>query len=106
MIIGFVIWSIVSVVLLFIGISAWKSKKAVGFFTGVKPPNVSDIKKYNHSVAILWFAYAILMELFGIPLLFLEQNSAGFIIVILGVVVITIALVIVYLQIEKKYKLS
>ncbi len=104
MILGFVIWSTVCVILVFIGVFSWKSKDAVGFFAGVKPPRVSDVKKYNHSVAILWFVYAILMEITGIPLLFLEQNSAGFVPVILIVVVITIGLVIVYTRIEKKYK--
>ena len=105
MMIGFVIWSLISVFLFGIGVSAWISKNPVGFFTGVKPPKVKDTKKYNRSVAALWFVYAILIEICGIPLLFLEQNSVGFIPVILGVVVITIALSIVYLQIEKKYRL-
>ena len=102
---GFLVWSLVSVILFGIGVSAWISKKPVGFFTGVKPPEVRDIQKYNHSVAVLWFVYAILIEICGIPILFLEQNSVVFIPVIFAVVAITIALVIVYLQIEKKYRL-
>ncbi len=105
MIIAFIIWSLVSAILFGISVLAWRSKKPVGFFTGVKPFEVNDTKKYNHSVAALWFVYAILIEICGIPLLFLEQNSVGFIPVILGVVVITIALLIVYSQIEKKYRL-
>lgn len=105
MITGFIIWSLVSVILSSIGISAWISKKPVGFFTGVKSPEVKNTEKYNHSVAALWFAYAILIEICGIPLLFLEQNSAGFVPVIFGVVAITIAVCIVYLRIEKKYRL-
>ena len=105
MIMAFIIWSLVSAILFCIGISAWISQKPVGFFTGVKPPEVKDTKKYNHSIAALWFVYAILIEICGIPLLFLEQNSVGFIPVIFGVVVITIALLIVYSQIEKKYRL-
>ena len=103
--IAFVIWSLVSAVLFGIGVSAWMSKKPVGFFTGVKPPEVKDTKKYNHSVAVLWFVYAVFIEICGVPLLFLEQNSVGFIPVIFGVAVITIALLIAYLQIEKKYRL-
>ena len=105
MMIGFVIWSLVSAVLFGNGVSAWTSKKPVVFFTGVKPPEVKDTKKYNHSIAVLWFVYAILIEICGIPLLLFEQNSVGFIPAILGVVAITIALLIVYLQIEKKYRL-
>ena len=64
MIFGFVIWSIVFLVLLGIGIWAWKSEKAVGFYTGTKPPEVTDVRKYNRSIAVLWFAYAGLFELF------------------------------------------
>ena len=106
MITGFVIWSLISVILFGIGVSAWIAKKPVGFFTGAKPLEVKDIKKYNHSVAVFWFVYAIFVEICGIPLLFLEQNSLGFIPVIFGVVAITIAMSIGYLQIEKKYRLS
>ncbi len=104
MIIGFVIWSLVSIFLLGIGVSAWRSKEPVGFFTGVKPPEVKDTNKYNHAVALLWFIYAICIEICGIPLLFLEQNSILFIPITIGVVVITIAMCIVYLQIERKYR--
>jgi hypothetical protein len=56
MIFGFVIWSIVFLVLLGIGIWAWKSEKAVGFYAGTKPPEVTDVRKYNRSIAVLWFA--------------------------------------------------
>lgn len=56
MIFGFVIWSIVFLVLLGIGIWAWESEKAVGFYTGTKPPEVTDVRKYNRSIAVLWFA--------------------------------------------------
>ena len=70
------------------------------------PPEVSDTDRYNHAVAALWFVYAILVEICGLPLLFLEQNSAGFIFVIIGVIAITIAVSIVYLRIERKYRAS
>ena len=101
---GFVIWSITSVIMLGIGIWSYRSEKPVGFFTGTKPPDVKDAKKYNHAVGLLWFAYAVLLELLGIPLLFLEQNSAGFIPVFLGTIAITIGLMIGYVMIEKKHR--
>ena len=106
MFVGFIIWSMVSLVLLGIGIWAWKSDKAVRFYSGVKPPEVSDVRKYNRAVAVLWFAYAILLELLGLPLLFLKQNSAGFLWCIAGVAVITIALMIVYNRILAKYRVK
>ena len=104
MITGFVIWSITSVIILGIGIWSYRSEKPVGFFTGTKPPEVTDVRKYNHAVGILWFAYAVLLELFGIPFLFLKQNSAAFIPVFLGTIAITIGLMVGYVAIEKKYR--
>ena len=70
----------------------------------MKPPEVSDARKYNHSVAVLWFAYAVLFELLGLPFLFLKQNSAGFLLSVLGVPLISIALMIVYNLILARYK--
>ena len=104
MIIGFIIWTVVSIILLSVGVWAWISDKAVSFYTGIKPPEVKDIRKYNHSVSILWFIYAVLFELLGLPLLFLKQNSAGFLWSILGVAAITIFLTIGYNRILTKHR--
>lgn len=104
MVFGFVIWSIVFLVLLGVGIWAWKSDKAVGFFTGTKPPEVTDVRKYNRSVAVLWFAYAGLFELLGLPFLFLKQNALGFLWSVAGVPAITIALMIIYNRILRRYE--
>ena len=103
MIVGFIIWSAVCVVLLGIGIWAWKSDEAVGFYTGTEPPSVKDVRGFNRSVAVLWFAYAILLELLGLPFLVLEQNSAGFLWICLGAVAITIALMVGFHLIHAKY---
>lgn len=102
--IGFAIWSIVAVFFLFIGISSWKSEKAVGFFTGVEPPKVTDVKAYNHAVGKIWFVSAILLEIAGIPLLFSEQNTAIVLLMIPVVIILIIAMVIVYLKVELKYR--
>ena len=101
---GFIIWSLVFLLILGIGVWAWWSEKSVGFFSGVKPPAVSDVRKYNRSVAVLWFAYAILFELLGLPFLFLKQNSAGFLLSVLGVPVISIALMMVYTLVLRRYE--
>jgi len=104
MIIAFAIWTIVAVLFLGIGINGRKSKEAVGFFTFQKPPVVTDVKKYNRSVSMLWMIAAVLLEILGIPILFLEQNSPMFIPVIFGVAALMIGMIIVYLRIEAKYK--
>lgn len=105
MIIAFVIWSVVAVIFLAIGVSAWKAKEPIGFFTFVDPPKVKDVKRYNHAVAKLWFAAAIIFEVLGVPMLGLKQNSPQTIFMILGVVALVIAMVIVYTRVEAKYKL-
>lgn len=104
MIIGFAVWSIVAIVFMLIGISCRKSDEAVGFFTFVKPPIIEDVKAYNNAVAVLWFVSAVVLEIIGIPILFLEQNSPLFVPIILAVIIWLILLMIVYLKIEAKYK--
>lgn len=104
MIIGFIIWSIVTVIFLGIGISCRKSNEAVGFFTGSKPPVVEDVKRYNKAVSKLWFVSAGIYEVMGVPLLFLEQNSLLFIPIIFAVVIGLIVMMVAYLKIEAKYK--
>ena len=106
MVVGFVIWTVVALCMAGIGIWCLRSREAVGFFSGVKPPEVKDVKAYNRKVAILWFVYAALLELFGLPLLFLKQNSAGFLWSLLGIPLITIGLLIVYNRILRRFELK
>ena len=103
MMIGFVIWSIICLLVAGVGVWTWRSKEAAGFFTGVKPPEVTDVRKYNRAVAMLWFVYAALFELLGLPFLFLKQNSLGFMWVF-AVVPLTIGLAIAYHRILEKYR--
>ena len=104
MIIGFIIWSLVAVIFIAIGISCRKSREAVGFFTGCKPPKIKDVKGYNHAVSVLWFVTGGIYELLGIPFLFLEQNSPWFILIVLAVVLGMIIMMGVYIKIESKYR--
>ena len=104
MIAGFVIWSAIALMLLGIGIWSWVSKKAIGFFAGVEAPKVTDVRKYNRAAARLWFVYAVLFELLGIPFLFLSRNSAGFLLPVLGTAVLSIGLMIAYNRILGKYQ--
>lgn len=79
MVIGFIVVSIVALVLVAIGINCRRANEAVGFFTFVKPPTVENVKAYNIAVSILWFVAVSVIEILGIPMLFLEQNSPLFI---------------------------
>lgn len=104
MVIAFLVWSICAAVFLAIGISCRKANEAAGFFTFAKPPEVTDIRRYNHAVAALWFTAAVILEIIGVPLLFLEQNSPLFVPVIFAVIVLVIAMMVAYLRIEAKYR--
>ena len=105
MIIAFIVWSVVAVIFLIIGVSTWKAKEAAGFFTFVNPPKVKDVRQYNHAVAKLWLAAALIFEILGIPMLWIEQNSPQIIFTILGVMVLVITMMVVYTRVETKYKL-
>ncbi len=104
MIVAFVIWTACSAI--FLGIAIYDSKldTPAGFFANSEPPQISDVKQFNKEVSRLWLWFAVLMELLGIPFLFLRQNSPWFILPILGTVALCILLVIRYLKIESKYK--
>lgn len=104
MVVAFIIWSIIASLFVVIGIVNWRSKIEVGFFTGVKPGKKKDIVGYNHAVAKIWFFYAAVLEIIGIPLLFIKQNSIMAVVMILAVVALTIGITVVYVNIDAKYK--
>lgn len=104
MIIAFFIVSIVAVIFLVIGISSRKSKTAVGFFTFVKPPKVEQVQLYNKAVSRLWFVAAGVIEAIGILLMFIEQNSPLAFLPVVLVFILVIAMMVVYIKIEAKYK--
>lgn len=104
MIVGFVIWSIVAIIIALIGRNCRGRKEAVGFFTFVDPPKVKDVKAYNRAVSNLLISAAAVFEALGAFFMFLEQNSPLFIMLMLAIAVWLIALMVVYLKIEAKYK--
>lgn len=105
MIIGFVIVTLCMSFFIGIAVWAWKAKEPVGFFTGVKPPKVKDVTAYNHAVAKIWIGFAIAFEiLIGGPLLFLEQNSAGFVLPMLLCMPLSIGMAVAYIIVEAKYR--
>lgn len=103
-IIGFIFWAIVGCLLIGIGISAFFSKKEVGFWANAKVEPVNDIKNYNYAVGKLFVAYGVIFIFLGTPIL-CSQNSPLILLSILGIMVETIALMAIYtLIIEKKYR--
>ncbi len=101
--IGFIIWALVGCVIIGIGISAFFSKKAVGFWANVKMFPVTDMKKYNHAAGKLFICYGAIFILLGTPLLG-GQNSPYILFSVLGIMIETIVTMVIYSQvILKKY---
>lgn len=104
MIVAFIMWSIAALLFVVIGVVNWRSKTEVGFFTGVKPGKRKDVVGYNHAVAKIWFFYAAMFEIIGIPLWFIEQNSLAAVVMMFFVVALSIGIMIVYTKVDAKYK--
>ncbi len=102
--IAFIIWMLISILFFVFGIYIWHAKKKVTLWTFRENFAVSDVKKFNRAVAKAWFAYAVIFALLGMPLQY-GQNSAWAIIPILGCMFASIALMVVYTRIEKKYRI-
>lgn len=104
-IIGFIIWCVVGAAFIFFGVYAWFSKKPMGFWANAKMFEVSDVKKYNRAVAKLFGAFGIVLIALGIPLLYMEKNSAYILLTVVGVMIESVIAMAVYsLGIEKKYR--
>ena len=103
LIVAFIIWSICTAIFLGIAIISRRSEKPAGFFANVKPPEVNDIKSYNRAVSNIWIVGAVIFEILGIPFLFLEQNSPGFLLVVLAVPFWAIGMMAAYLKTSARY---
>ncbi len=103
-IIGFVIWTIVGVIIIGLGIKAYLSRKMVSFWANIKPISVNDITGYNRAVGRLFVIYGVILIALGLPL-FSGQNSPFILLSVLGVMIETIVIMAIYsLCIERKYK--
>lgn len=101
---AFILWTLCCCLLLGIGVSSFFAKKPVGFFANAKPFPVKNVKGYNRACGILFICYSLVCMAAGIPLLF-PQNSIVILFSVGGMVIATIALILVYvLVIEKKYR--
>ena len=107
-VIAFIIWVIVGIFFIVLGIYDMLSKKAkpFGFWANAKVGPIEDVKAYNRALGILWCVYGVLFVLIGLPLLILEEQNVGLIIIpVLGAMLISIGAMAVYtVGIESKYR--
>ena len=105
---AFIIWAIVGVLFIVMGIYDMNSKKAkpFGFWANAEVGPIEDVKSYNRALGILWCVYGALFTLMGLPLLILNEQNVGLIIIpVLGIMLISIGAMVVYtVGIESKYR--
>ena len=101
---GFFIWTLITLIFVYIGITIRKSNIPVNLFSFGDAPKVKDIKGYNKAVSNLWLVFTLLFEMIGISLLFIKQNSPFIILIVLGVVFLVIGMMVTYTKIESKYR--
>ena len=101
---GFIIWTIISIVFVYIGITTRRSSIPVNLFTFSDVPKVNDVKGYNRAVSNLWLVFTVLFEMIGISLLFIKQNSPFVVLIVLGVVLVVFGMKVAYIKFESKYR--
>lgn len=104
MLVAFIIWSVLFVLFVALGVYTRRSKKPVGFWANAKAPEIKDVKAYNKALSKIWFVFAVLFELMGLPLL--AGNSDGALILVpeLGTVFLVIGTMFAYTFVENKYR--
>lgn len=104
--IGFIIWAIFGGIMIGIGVRAFFSKKAVGFWANIKTFTVNDVKGYNHATGKLFILYGVILIVLGMPLLG-SQTTPYIFLSVLGLMIETIAAMAIYsLVITKKYQVK
>jgi hypothetical protein len=105
---AFIIWAIMGVLFIVMGVYDMNSKKAkpFGFWANAEVGPIEDVKSYNRALGILWCVYGVLFILIGLPLLILDEQNAGLIIIpVVGGMLISIGAMAVYsICIESKYR--
>lgn len=89
-----------------IGINAFFSKKTVpfDFWANIKTVPVKDIRGYNRAIGKLFIIYGLILIVLGLPML-KGQNTPFILLSILGVMIETIVIMIIYsLCVEAKYR--
>lgn len=92
--IGMIIWLIVALFFILLGISAFFKKDTFNFWANFKGAEIRDVKAYNRSVGRLFLLYGFLLAL--LALLLKEGEPLKVVFAILGVIVLTILLMVIY----------
>lgn len=104
MVAAFIIWAVIGLFFVCMGVYSFFAKKPMGFWANAETFAVEDVGGYNRAVGKMWIVYGIVFILLGLPI-FKGQNSPLIMFSMIGIMIESIAMMIVYtVVIEKKYK--
>lgn len=109
MIISGTIFGICALIMFGIGISQLKSEKPVGFYTGEKGPDASqltDVKAWNQKHGIMWIVYGCCIVASWVCGLIIGDNILTLIPFTLGLVVPVFFMAAYHNRLIKKYFVS
>jgi len=98
------VWVVCALLFCFIGFRSGRSETPAGFWANANPPKVRDVRGFNRAVARLWYAFAAMFTLCGVPLLFTEQNGLPVLITLLAAPLSVLILMIAYTRIERSFR--
>ncbi len=105
MMIGFFAYLGCAIMFYALAIFAFVTKEPVGIWKqDKKHPKVRDVKGYNRAVAVLFAAYATVLLLGSLPMLFGLDGALPLTASVLCVALGTIAMFIAVIKIDEKYR--
>ena len=105
-IISLVIFSLVTIVMIIIGISQMRSKKPVGFYSGEKPPReeeLSDVVAWNKKHGYMWVAYGLIIIGFFVMTLFIKSETIAMVLLLSGIIGSVPIMMLYHSYLKKKY---
>ncbi|MBR2950898.1 MAG: hypothetical protein IKC46_13765 [Lachnospiraceae bacterium] len=105
-IISLVIFSLVTIVMIIIGISQMRSKKPVGFYSGEKPPReeeLSDVVAWNKKHGYMWVAYGLIIIGFFVMTSFIKSETIAMVLLLSGIIGSVPIMMLYHSYLKKKY---
>jgi hypothetical protein len=107
MIVSLIIYGFVSLMMISIGVSQFKSKTPVGFYTGEKPPKaeeLTDVSAWNRKHGMMWVLYGVVILLSWFAGFLAGDSSWAAIPLVLGVCIPLIFMIFYHSALVKRYK--
>lgn len=100
------IMSLVALIFMGIGISQFKSKVPVGFYTGEKPPKAEeliDVKGWNRGHGAMWCGYGVMIMISWLSAVFVEHETVSMVLTFVILIGGLLGMILGHHLLRKKY---